>query len=221
MLIFYPAVKFSLSEKATKNWKNLPLVLTLLSKTAVLSKQVGDFFQFCGFLRIYELYSVASKQVGDFSTFWCPSQKSWTLLFSSPTDHHHVVAPLCSIHDFKSPRNCCDCGYSCNLSLQFVIDRLLSILHLVRVWRKLTRVFQKLSMSCFASSICKMQEECAPATASIECGQHCTKVVAKWISFLRSQQNTLLNDCTTKMSLGLFDRTWWRISSYHIAYRGG
>ena len=38
-----------------------------------------------------------------------------SLLYSSPTDHHHVVAPLCSIHDFKSPRNCCDCGYSCNL----------------------------------------------------------------------------------------------------------
>ena len=38
-------VKSSFSEKATKIWKNLPLVLMLLSKTSVLSKQVGDFFQ--------------------------------------------------------------------------------------------------------------------------------------------------------------------------------
>ena len=38
-------VKFSFSEKATKNWKNLPLVWRYWVKTAVLSKQVGDFFQ--------------------------------------------------------------------------------------------------------------------------------------------------------------------------------
>ena len=37
-------LKFSFSEKATKIWKNLPLVLMLLS-TTFLSKQVGDFFQ--------------------------------------------------------------------------------------------------------------------------------------------------------------------------------
>ena len=37
-------LKFSFSEKATKIWKNIPLVLTLLSKKKVLSKQVGDFF---------------------------------------------------------------------------------------------------------------------------------------------------------------------------------
>ena len=38
-------LKSSFSEKATKIWKNLPLVLMLLSKTAVLSKRMGDFFQ--------------------------------------------------------------------------------------------------------------------------------------------------------------------------------
>ena len=109
--------------------------------------------------------------------------------------------------------------------LPFVIDRLLSVLHLVKVWRKLTESFKNdLCLGLHGvrySSICEMQEECTPAPPSNECGQHCTKAVAKWISFLRSQQNTLLNDCTTKMSLGLFDRTWWRVLSYHIAYRGG
>ena len=41
------SVKFSFSGKATKIWKNLPLVLTprYWVKTAVSSKQVGDFFQ--------------------------------------------------------------------------------------------------------------------------------------------------------------------------------
>ena len=29
-----------------------------------------------------------------------------------------------------------------------------------------------------------------------------------------SQENNLLNDYTTKMSLGLFGRTWWRFSNY-------
>ena len=40
----YP-VKFSFSEKATKNWKNLPFVLTLLSKNSCFVKTGGRFFQ--------------------------------------------------------------------------------------------------------------------------------------------------------------------------------
>ena len=44
--------KSSFSEKATKIWKNLPIVLTLLSKNILSNhlKQEGDFFQFCGLL---------------------------------------------------------------------------------------------------------------------------------------------------------------------------
>ena len=38
-------IKAQLFWKRHKNLKNLPLVLTLLSETAVLSKQVGDLFQ--------------------------------------------------------------------------------------------------------------------------------------------------------------------------------
>ena len=38
-------VKFSFSEKATKNWKNLPFVLTLLSKNSCFVKTGGIFFQ--------------------------------------------------------------------------------------------------------------------------------------------------------------------------------
>ena len=37
-------VKFSFSEKATKIWKNLPLVLTLLSKNSCFVKTSGRFF---------------------------------------------------------------------------------------------------------------------------------------------------------------------------------
>ena len=38
-------VKFSFSEKAKKIWKNLPLVLTLLSKNSCFVKTGGRFFQ--------------------------------------------------------------------------------------------------------------------------------------------------------------------------------
>ena len=39
-------IKFSFSEKATKTWKNLPFVLTLLSKTSCFVKKGGrSFFQ--------------------------------------------------------------------------------------------------------------------------------------------------------------------------------
>ena len=38
-------IKFSFSEKATKIWKNLPLVLTLLSKNNYFVKTSGRFFQ--------------------------------------------------------------------------------------------------------------------------------------------------------------------------------
>ena len=44
-------LKFSFSEKATKIWKNIPLVLTLLSKNRCFVKTSGRFFfQFCGLL---------------------------------------------------------------------------------------------------------------------------------------------------------------------------
>ena len=51
----YLLLKSSFSEKVTKMRKNPPLVLTLLSKTSVLSKEVGDFFKFCGLLIMSEL----------------------------------------------------------------------------------------------------------------------------------------------------------------------
>ena len=38
-------LKFRFSEKATKIWKNLPLVLTLLSKNSCFVKTGGRFFQ--------------------------------------------------------------------------------------------------------------------------------------------------------------------------------
>ena len=38
-------LKFGFSEKATKVWKNLPLVLTLLSKNSCFVKTGGRFFQ--------------------------------------------------------------------------------------------------------------------------------------------------------------------------------
>ena len=44
--IFHPKkLKFSFSEKTTKIWKNLPLVLTLLSKNNCFVKTGGRFFQ--------------------------------------------------------------------------------------------------------------------------------------------------------------------------------
>ena len=43
-------VKLGYSEKATKIWKNLPFFWHYWVKTAVVSKQVGDFFKFCDIL---------------------------------------------------------------------------------------------------------------------------------------------------------------------------
>ena len=40
-----PILKLSFSEKATKIWKNYPLVLTLLSKNSCFVKKSGRFFQ--------------------------------------------------------------------------------------------------------------------------------------------------------------------------------
>ena len=42
---FFSLVKFSFSEKAIKIWKNIPLVLRLLSKNNCFAKTGGRFFQ--------------------------------------------------------------------------------------------------------------------------------------------------------------------------------
>ena len=44
-VLMYLRLKSSFSEKATKIWKNLPLVLTLLSKNSCVVKTSGIFFQ--------------------------------------------------------------------------------------------------------------------------------------------------------------------------------
>ena len=45
LLLPFSEVKSSFSEKAIKVWKNLPLVLTLLSKNSCFVKTGGRFFQ--------------------------------------------------------------------------------------------------------------------------------------------------------------------------------
>ena len=47
---YWSFLKFSFSEKVTKIWKNLPLVLTLLSRNSCFVKEVADFFKLCGLL---------------------------------------------------------------------------------------------------------------------------------------------------------------------------
>ena len=37
---------------------------------------------------------------------------------------------------------------------------------------------------------------------------------------LTRQENDLLNDYSAKMALGLFDKTWWRFSSFSTVNRG-
>ena len=54
------ALKLRFSEKATKIWRNLPLVLTLLSKRQKMWK---IFFKFCGFLTISWLLFRSKKQL--------------------------------------------------------------------------------------------------------------------------------------------------------------
>ena len=49
-------VKSSFSKKATKIWKNIQLVLTLLSKNNCFVKIGRRFFKFCGLLIMSELY---------------------------------------------------------------------------------------------------------------------------------------------------------------------
>ena len=47
--------------------------------------------------------------------------------------------------------------------------------------------------------------------------QWCEHILQKWL--LYSQFN-LLNDYTAKISLGLFNRNWWRFFCHSIVYRG-
>ena len=50
-------VKSSFSVKFTKIWKYLHLFWRYWVKTAVLSKQVGDFFKFCGLLIMFKNFT--------------------------------------------------------------------------------------------------------------------------------------------------------------------
>ena len=69
-------VKFRFSEKNTKfEKKNLPLVLTLLKKTAASSKQVGDFFKFCGILKMSLLYLFGFRKRDLMGIFQGPTPK--------------------------------------------------------------------------------------------------------------------------------------------------
>ena len=67
-------IKFSFSEKATKIWKNLPLVLTLLSKNNCFVKTSGRSFQ-----------------------IFRPSHNVWTLNFSNFTLNICIQVGLWSI----------------------------------------------------------------------------------------------------------------------------
>ena len=54
-------LKFSFSEKDTKIWKNIPLVLTVLSKNKCFVKTGERFFKFFGLLIMSELYCYKHK----------------------------------------------------------------------------------------------------------------------------------------------------------------
>ena len=59
-------LKFSLSEKATKIWKNIPLVLTLLSKKICFVITSERFFPICGLLimsKPYWFYNFQTSQL--------------------------------------------------------------------------------------------------------------------------------------------------------------
>ena len=69
-----PLIKFRYCEKATKNWKNLPLCFGI-STYLVTSKQCRRFFSnFCGLLRISELCLNQSKFQ---NAAFCPHIQKW------------------------------------------------------------------------------------------------------------------------------------------------
>ena len=53
--LFYKAIKFIYSEKATKIWQNLQTCLNAATKIQI---KIGDFIKFISFIRIYELYMI-------------------------------------------------------------------------------------------------------------------------------------------------------------------
>ena len=79
VLVLERLLKFSFSEKAQKIWKNLPLVLTLLSKSNCFVKTGGRFFQILWpSHNIWTLYTKLSFL--EFSFRLWPQMTSWYLV---------------------------------------------------------------------------------------------------------------------------------------------
>ena len=109
-------LKFSFSEKATKIWKNLPLVLTLLSKNSCCVKTRGRFFQI-----LWPSHNVSTLKKVKFPTryiqiidpSWSHSQicryikdSQFFRDLKEKSDFHFGLSCSCSWRDFTKSQTC-------------------------------------------------------------------------------------------------------------------